>query len=87
MSLFRRRRATFERETIRIAQEVLGEAVPVEPIPEFDAIAFDDVQLNLSGLRERYRGLEPAEAHVWLQSALSELLVAQGTPDAAEDTE
>lgn len=87
MNLFRRRRATFERETIRIAQQVLGEEVPVEPIPEVDAIAFDDVQLNLSGLRERYRDLEPAEAHAWLQSALSELLVAQGTPDHAEDTE
>jgi hypothetical protein len=87
VSFFRRRRASFERETIRIAQEVLGEEVPVEPIPQLDAIAFDDVQLNLSGLRRRYRDLEPAEAHAWLQSALSDLLVARGTPDHAEDTE
>lgn len=82
MSLFRRRRATFERETIRIAQQVLGDEVPVEPIPELDAIAFDTVQVNLSGLRDRYRDLDPVHADSWLQSALSELLVAEGVPGA-----
>lgn len=87
MSLFKRRRATFERDAIKIAQEVLGEEVPVEPLPDLDAIAFDDVQLNLSELRKRYRDLEPSEAHAWLQSALRELLVAQGAPDRAEETE
>ncbi len=87
VNLFRRRRATFERETIRIAQEVLGEEVPVEPLPQLDAIAFDTVQLNLSGLRERYRDLDPLDADSWLQSALSELLVAEGSPGAAGVTQ
>ena len=87
MNLFRRRRATFERETIRIAQEVLGDEIPVEPLPDLDAIAFDDVQLNLAGLRRRYRDLAPEEAHAWLQSALTELLVADDTPDRTEDVD
>lgn len=87
MNLFRRRRPTFERETIRIAQEVLGVETPVEPLPDLDAIAFDDVQLNLAGLRERYRELAPHEAHAWLEAALSELLVAEATPGRTEDVE
>ena len=87
MNLFRRRRATFERETIRIAQEVLGGEIPFEPIPALDAIAFDDVQLNLAGLRQRYRDLKPDEANAWLQSALSELLIAEDTPDRTEDVD
>ena len=87
MSLFRRRRATFERETIRIAQEVLGGEIPFEPIPDLDAIAFDDVQLNLAGLRRRYWDLAPDEADAWLQSALSELLMAEDTPDRTEDVD
>lgn len=85
MNLFRRRRATFERETIRIAQEVLGHEIPVEPMPDLDAIAFDDVQLNLTGLRRHYRDLAPDEAHAWLQAALSELLIAEDTPARTED--
>ena len=87
VKLFRRRRATFERETIRIAQEVLGGEIPVEPMPGLDAIAFDDVQLNLAGLRQHYRDLAPDEADAWLQSALNELLIAEDTPDRTEDVD
>ena len=87
MKLFRRRRATFERETIRIAQEVLGGEIPVDPMPGLDAIAFDDVQLNLAGLRQHYRDLAPDEADAWLQSALNELLIAEDTPDRTEDVD
>ncbi len=84
MSLFKRRRGSIERETIRIAQEVLGDEVPVESRPEIDAIVIDDVQVKLSLLRERYRDLDRDAAHTWLQSALTELLV-EDTPDPADD--
>jgi hypothetical protein len=85
MSLFRRRKAGFEREAIRIAQTVLGRDVAVESHPELDAIVFDDVQLNLTNLRERYRKLEPGEAHVWLESALAELLASEELPDRLDE--
>lgn len=86
MSIFRRRRAGFEREAIRIAQTVLGRDVAVEQHPEIDAIVFDDVQLNLTSLRERYRELDPSEAHGWLEAALTELLVSEDLPDQLDDT-
>lgn len=85
MSLFKRRRVAFERETIRIAHEVLGDEVPVEQHPEIDAIVIDEVQLNLTALRDRYRDLGPEEAQVWLQNALTELLVIDEAPDLANE--
>jgi hypothetical protein len=85
MSIFKRRRVAFERQTIRIAQTVLGRDVGVEQHPEIDAIVFDDIQLNLTSLRDRYRQLDPSEAQVWLESALTELLVAEELPDHLDD--
>jgi hypothetical protein len=85
MSLFKRRKLGFEREAIRIAHRVLGSDVAVEQHPEIDAITFDDVQLNLTSLRERYSQLGPTEAHDWLLSALGELLVPEELPDSLDE--
>ena len=61
-ALFKQRKARLERESVRIAQSLLGSSVNIEQRPELDVIVFDDVQLKLSGLRDRYRQLEPGEA-------------------------
>ncbi len=84
-AIFKQRKARLERESVRIAQSLLGSSVNIEQRPELDVIVFDDVQLKLSGLRDRYRQLEPGEATSWLRSALTEVLVRHELPDTLED--